>query len=200
MNSVLSLRSGNIMRTIVKNEISFLHLLFTRLFSLNIFSVISKCIVISDRTATTIFRYVHKGALSNYVDRNLPFFDPPPPCVDSFYTLSVDKNRHFLTPSSCPRTLVNRIDMHARLLILRKKSPLHGLILVCTFIDFEKKFSPSTSIPSCNLVLFWSARLSILRKNSSLHGLILVCTFIDFEKKFPPARLFRTACLFGTLE
>ena len=26
-------------------------------------------------------------------------FLTPPPCVDSFYTLSVDKNRHFLTPS-----------------------------------------------------------------------------------------------------
>ena len=25
-------------------------------------------------------------------------FLTPPPCVDSFYTLSVDKNRHFLTP------------------------------------------------------------------------------------------------------
>ena len=37
-------------------------------------------------------------------------------------------------------TLVYRIDVHARLLILSKKSPLHGLILVCTFIDFEKKF------------------------------------------------------------
>ena len=40
------------------------------------------------------------------MDRILPFFDPPP-CVDSFYTLSVDKNRHFLTPShpsSCPRS------------------------------------------------------------------------------------------------
>ena len=23
----------------------------------------------------------------------------PPPCVDCFYTLSVEKNRHFLTPS-----------------------------------------------------------------------------------------------------
>ena len=31
----------------------------------------------------------------------------------------------------------------ARLLILRKKSPLHGLIWVCTFIDFEKKFLPA---------------------------------------------------------
>ena len=36
-------------------------------------------------------------------------------------------------------TLVCRIDVHARLLILRKNSPLHGLILVCTFIVFEKK-------------------------------------------------------------
>ena len=40
-------------------------------------------------------------------------------------------------------TLVYRIDVHARLLILRKKSPLHGLIWVCTFIDFEKKFPPA---------------------------------------------------------
>ena len=37
-------------------------------------------------------------------------------------------------------TLVYRIDVHARLLILRKNSPLHGLILVCTFIDFEEIF------------------------------------------------------------
>ena len=40
-------------------------------------------------------------------------------------------------------TLVYRIDVHARLLILRKNSPLHGLILVCTFIDFEKIFPPA---------------------------------------------------------
>ena len=32
------------------------------------------------------------------MDRILPFFDHPP-CVDSFCTLSMDKNRHFLTPS-----------------------------------------------------------------------------------------------------
>ena len=37
-------------------------------------------------------------------------------------------------------TLVYQIEVHARLLILRKKSPLHGLILACTFIDFKKKF------------------------------------------------------------
>ena len=36
-------------------------------------------------------------------------------------------------------TLVCRIDVHARLLILRKKFPLHGLIWPCTFIVFEKK-------------------------------------------------------------
>ena len=35
-----------------------------------------------------------KGAFNNYVDRILPLFDPPP-CVDSFYTLIVDKNKHF---------------------------------------------------------------------------------------------------------
>ena len=37
-----------------------------------------------------------KGSFNKYVDRILPFFDPPPlPYVDTFYTLSVDKNRHF---------------------------------------------------------------------------------------------------------
>ena len=36
--------------------------------------------------------------------QNFAIVWPPPTCVDSFYTLSVDKNRHFLTPSSCPRS------------------------------------------------------------------------------------------------
>ena len=40
-------------------------------------------------------------------------------------------------------SLVYRIEVHARLLILRKKSYLHWLILVCKFIDFEKKFPPA---------------------------------------------------------
>ena len=45
-----------------------------------------------------------KGSFNNYVDRILPFLTPSP-CVDSFYTLSVDKNRHFLTPPlACPRS------------------------------------------------------------------------------------------------
>jgi hypothetical protein len=30
----------------------------------------------------------------NYMARILPFLTPPP-CEDSFYTLSVDKNKHF---------------------------------------------------------------------------------------------------------
>ena len=38
------------------------------------------------------------GAFNTYVDRILPFLTPSL-CVDSFYTLSVDKNRRFLTPS-----------------------------------------------------------------------------------------------------
>ena len=40
-------------------------------------------------------------------------------------------------------SLVYRIEVHARLLILRKKSTLQSLILVCTFIDFEKTFPPA---------------------------------------------------------
>ena len=86
-------------------------------------------------------------------------------------------------------TLVYRIDVHARLLILRKNSPLHGLILFCTFIVYEKKFPLHVySI----LQVYW----------------YLSCTFINFEKKFPPARpyfglhvycflrIFPSACLF----
>ena len=40
-------------------------------------------------------------------------------------------------------TLVYRIDMHARFINFERKFPLHGLILVCTFIDFEKIFPPA---------------------------------------------------------
>ena len=38
-----------------------------------------------------------KGSFNNYMDRILPFFDLSP-CVDIFYALSVDKNRHFFYP------------------------------------------------------------------------------------------------------
>ena len=40
-------------------------------------------------------------------------------------------------------TLVYRIEADAQFLILRKKYTLHDLILVCTFIDFEKTFPPA---------------------------------------------------------
>ena len=45
-----------------------------------------------------------RGSFNKYLDIILPFL--PPFCEDSFYTLIVDKNRHFLTPSpsSCPRS------------------------------------------------------------------------------------------------
>ena len=52
-------------------------------------------------------------------------------------------------------TLVCRIDVHLRLLILRKKFPLYGLIWVCMFIDFDKNFPPAR--------LFWPARLMFFK-------------------------------------
>ena len=65
---------------------------------------------------------------------------------------STSKSPHGIGLNQC--TLVYRIDVHARLLILRKKSTLYGLILDCTFIDFEEKFPPAR--------LFHPARLLIL--------------------------------------
>ena len=65
--------------------------------------------------------------------------------------------------------LVYWIDVHASILILRKNFPLHSLILVCTFLDVEKKFH--LHIYSI-LHVYW----------------YLSCMFINFEKKFPPAR------------
>ena len=48
--------------------------------------------------------YVLRVSFNNYVDSILPFFDTHSPCVDSFYTLSMDKNRLLdpLLPSTCP--------------------------------------------------------------------------------------------------
>ena len=60
--------------------------------------------------------------------------------------LIIDNEGHSLKTilnSYTANTLVYRIDVHARLLILRKNSPLHSLILVCMFIDFEKIFPPA---------------------------------------------------------
>ena len=61
------------------------------------------------------------------------FWEKFPPCTSIF---------------SCTAALF----WSARLLILRKNSPLHGLILVCTFIDFKKIFPPAR--------LFYSAQQS----------------------------------------
>ena len=90
-----------------------------------------------------------------------------------------------------------RIDVHARLLILRKNSTLHGLIWVCTFIVFEKEKNPTARLFSCIFIGICPARLLILRKKSPLHGFILVCTFIDFEKKFPPCTSFPSCTFIG---
>ena len=75
-----------------------------------------------------------------------------------------------LLPTTYLLTLVCRIDVLARLLILRKNSPFHGFIQICMFIDFEKKKSPIHVY--CILHVYW----------------YLSCTFINFEKKLPPAR------------
>ena len=39
------------------------------------------------------------GVVQQLHGQNFAIFLTPPPCVDNSYTLSVDKNRHFLTPS-----------------------------------------------------------------------------------------------------
>ena len=48
---------------------------------------------------------IGRGAFTNYVDKFLDFFDQLPPCVDIFYLISVDKNKHFWT--TYPPPLVN---------------------------------------------------------------------------------------------
>ena len=57
--------------------------------------------LISEHHCNQEFIIYGKGAFNNYVDRILPFFDPvppPPPCVDSFYILSVAKTENFDPP------------------------------------------------------------------------------------------------------
>ena len=58
---------------------------------------------------------IHFRRHSTYLDSILPFFYPHP-CVDSFYTLSMDKNRHFWPP---PPHLVH-VVIKWHLLILTK--------------------------------------------------------------------------------
>ena len=38
------------------------------------------------------------GGIQQVRGQNFPIFWPPHPCMDSFFTLSVDKNRHFWPP------------------------------------------------------------------------------------------------------
>ena len=58
-------------------------------------------------------------------------------------------------------------------LILRRNSPLHGLILVCNFIDFKKIFHPAR--------LFCPARL-IFFKNFPTCTFISYCTSIRYTR------------------
>ena len=46
-----------------------------------------------------------EGGIQQLRGQNFAIFAPPPACVDSFYTLSVD--RHFLTTSPLPPHLVH---------------------------------------------------------------------------------------------
>ena len=106
----------------------------------------------------------------------------------------------------------------ARLLFLRKNSPLHIYFILhvyCWYLYVQNFTHDTYGITDKkgpyykfelfsfkNSTLLLHLHLSILGfyqvlctfndfpdKKSTLHGLILVCTFIDFEKKFPPARL-----------
>ena len=68
------------------------HLLFIGFPTFGQFSVHAGCVYLP----------CYWGAFNNYVDRFLPFFTLP--CVDSFYTLSVDKQTYF---DPLPPHLVN---------------------------------------------------------------------------------------------
>ena len=71
-------------------------------------------------------------------------------------------------------TLVCWIDVHAHLLILRKNFPLHGLIWVCTFIDFEKKFPPARLFhPACLLVLVFVVIIHFLMVKSQINWILV---------------------------
>ena len=52
-------------------------------------------------------------------------------------------NLEFGTLGVSGTTLAYRIEVQARLLILKENSQLHGLILVCTFINFEEISPPA---------------------------------------------------------
>ena len=51
-----------------------------------------------DRTLDFIARQNPLGVIQQLRGQNFVIFDPPSPCVDCFYTLSVDKDGLFLPP------------------------------------------------------------------------------------------------------
>ena len=100
---------------------------------------------------------------NTFRDMDLPFlqfWEKNPPCTALFWSarlLILNK----ILPARLFHPMWTVLFWSARLLILRKKFPLYGLILVCTFIDFEEKFPPAR--------LFHPARLLIL-VCSKFHG------------------------------
>ena len=62
-----------------------------------VFAILLVCIKM--RTREYGQKESQKGGIQQLRGQNFAIFWLPYPCVDNFYTLSVDKNRHFLTPS-----------------------------------------------------------------------------------------------------
>ena len=102
-------------------------------------------------------------------------------------------------------TLVYRIDVHARLLILRKNSPLHGLILVCTFIDFEKKFPPARLFHPAHLLILVCSKLVVVIQQQNLDFMGNFCGKTSIFHKFKPldskeSAVFFKICLFFLIQ
>ena len=84
--------------------------------------------------------------------QNFAIFWPPPPCVDSFYTHSMDKNRHFWPPS--PHLFIHKIlewplmwplslFVHRQGdIMVSKKRVFKHFIFILSFLDCFKIFLP----------------------------------------------------------
>ena len=68
----------------------------------------------------------------------------------------------------CFCTLVYWIEVQARLLILKRESHLHGLILVCAFINFEEIFSLHINMVKKQLQYLFKTTISKANKTYSL--------------------------------
>ena len=66
------------------------------LFQHNVFTQQKRLVIQGPKGKAKTFVF---GGIQQLRGQNFAIFWPPPPWVDSFYTLSVEKNRHFLTPS-----------------------------------------------------------------------------------------------------